>query len=63
MMTRAVADISLIQRLISMGTILVVILVYASVMGFGFMLYLSPSLTVLLLPPMPFVFFYAQWSA
>ena len=63
MMTRAVADISLIQRLISMGTILVVILVYAIVMGFGFMLYLSPSLTVLLLPPMPFVFFYAQWSA
>ncbi len=63
MMTRAVADISLIQRLIAMGTILVVILVYASVMGFGFMLYLSPSLTVLLLPPMPFVFFYAQWSA
>jgi len=63
MMTRAVADISLIQRLISMGTILVVILVYASVLGFGFMLYLSPSLTVLLLPPMPFVFFYAQWSA
>lgn len=63
MMTRAVADISLIQRLISHGTILVVILVYASLLGFGFMLYLSPSLTVLLLPPLPFVFFYAKWSA
>ncbi|MFW6093744.1 MAG: ABC transporter ATP-binding protein [Pseudomonadota bacterium] len=63
MMTRAVADISLIQRLIAMGTILLVILVYASVVGFGFMLYLSPTLTLLLLPPLPLVFFYARWSS
>jgi ATP-binding cassette subfamily B protein len=63
MMTRAVADISLIQRLIAMGTVLLVILVYATVVGFGFMLYLSPSLTLLLLPPLPFVFFYAKWSS
>ena len=60
MMTRAVADISLIQRLISMGTILLVILVYATLFGFAFMLYFSPLLTLLLLPPMPFVFWYAQ---
>ena len=57
-MTRAVADISLIQRLISMGTILLIIMVYATVVGFGFMLYYSPWLTLLLLPPMPFVFLY-----
>lgn len=63
MMTRAVADIALIQRLISWGTILVIILVYAGVVGFSFMLYYSPVLTLLLLPPMPFVFFYAQYSA
>ena len=63
MMTRAVADISLIQRLIAMGTILLVILVYAGLIGFGFMLYLSPSLTLLMLPPMPFVFFYARWAS
>ncbi len=56
MMTRAVADISLIQRLISMGTILLIIMVYATVVGFGFMLYYSPWLTLLLLPPMPLVF-------
>lgn len=62
MMTRAVADISLIQRLISMGSILLIILVYATVFGFGFMLYYSPSLTLLLLPPLPFVFFYAKWA-
>ena len=63
MMTRAVADIALVQRLISMGTILLVILVYASVMGFGFMLYLSPSLTLLLLPPLPLVYLYARWAS
>jgi len=63
MMTRAVADISLVQRLISMGTILLVILVYATLVGFGFMLYLSPGLTLLLLPPLPLVFFYARWSS
>jgi ATP-binding cassette subfamily B protein len=63
MMTRAVADIGLIQRFIAMGTILFVILIYATVVGFGFMLYLSPELTLLLIPPLPFVFMYAQRSA
>jgi ATP-binding cassette subfamily B protein len=63
MMTRAVADIALVQRLVAMGSILLVIMVYASLVGFAFMLYLSPTLTLLLLPPMPFVFMYAQWSS
>ena len=63
MMTRAVADISLVQRLISMGSILLIILVYASVVGFSFMLYYSPMLTLLLLPPLPFVYYYARHSS
>ena len=63
MMTRAVADISLVQRLISMGSILLIILVYASIVGFGFMLYYSPLLTLLLLPPLPFVYYYAKHSS
>ncbi|MCZ6709878.1 MAG: ABC transporter ATP-binding protein [Gammaproteobacteria bacterium] len=63
MMTRAIADIGIIQRLIAMGSILFVILIYATVVGFGFMLYLSPSLTLLLLPPLPIIFFYARWSS
>ncbi len=61
MMTRAIADISLIQRLISMGSILLVVLFFATVVGFSFMLYLSPTLTALILPPLPFVFFYAWY--
>lgn len=63
MMTRAIADIALIYRLIAMGTVLVVILVYATLMGYAAMLYYSPLLTLLLLPPMPFVFWYAQYSS
>ncbi len=63
MMTRAVADISLIQRLVSMGTIMMVIMVFAPLVGFAFMMSMSPSLTLLLLPPLPFVYFYAQWSS
>ncbi len=63
MMTRAIADISLVQRLVSMGTILLVIVIYATVFGFGFMLYLSPTLTLLLLPPLPFIFWYTLRAA
>jgi ATP-binding cassette subfamily B multidrug efflux pump len=63
MMTRAIADISLIQRLIAMGTILLVVMVFATAAGFGFMVYLSPKLTVLILPPLPFVFVYAWWAS
>lgn len=63
MMTRAVADISLIQRLIAMGTVLLVIMIYAPLVGFGFMLYQAPTLALLLLPPLPLVFYYARWSS
>ena len=62
MMTRAVADISLIQRLIAHGTVHLVIMLGASLVGFGFMMYLSPTLTLLVLPPLPFVFIYT-WRA
>ncbi len=63
MMTRAIADIALIHRVIGMGTILFAIVVYASLFGFAFMLYLSPTLTLLLLPPLPFVFWYTLRAA
>ena len=63
MMTRAISDIALIQRLISMGTVLLVIMVYAALVGFSFMLYYSPILTLLVLPPMPLTFYYAWKSS
>ena len=63
MMTRAIADIALIQRLFAMGTILLIILFFATTVGFGFMLYYSVPLTLLLLPPLPLVFLYAKHSS
>ena len=63
MMTRAVADIALIQRLFSMGTILLVILVFATLVGFAYMLYLSPLLTLAVLPPLPFVVVHAWYCS
>ena len=62
MMTRAISDIGLIQRLIAMGTILFVVLAFATVVGFSFMMALSPRLTLFILPPLPFVFLYT-WHA
>ena len=58
MMTRAISDIGLIQRLIAMGTILFVVLAFATVVGFSFMMMLAPRLTIAILPPLPFVFAY-----
>lgn len=58
LMTRAIADIQLIRRLINMGTISVVIFVFANLVGFACMLYYSPLLTLMIIPPLPFLFLY-----
>ncbi len=63
MMTRAVADIALIQRAIANGTIMACWIIIATVYGFGFMLALSPTLTVWILPPLPFVLIYAWYAS
>jgi ATP-binding cassette subfamily B protein len=63
MMTRAISDIGLVQRLIAMGTILVIVFAFATVVGFSFMLLMSPKLTLLILPPLPFVFLYTYYAS
>ena len=40
MMTRAVSDIGVLRRLVSLGTIFLVIMVYATAVGFAAMFYL-----------------------
>lgn len=60
MMTRAVSDIGLIRRLISQGTILLVVMVFASLVGFAAMFWLAPELAWMVLPPMPLVAWYAS---
>ena len=56
LMARAINDIGLIRRVIAAGTRTVFVLVFSAAVAFAFMLAESPSLTLLLIPPMPFVF-------
>ncbi|MEX0942351.1 MAG: ABC transporter ATP-binding protein [Pseudomonadales bacterium] len=62
-MTRAIQDISLIQRLIAFGSIQVIIMIYAPLYALLFMTAKSPSLTLLILPLLPLIFVYAWWMA
>ena len=63
MMTRAVSDIGVLRRLVSLGTIFLVIMVYATAVGFGAMFYLAPDLAWLVFPPLPFIAVYALFAA
>lgn len=58
-MTRAIQDIMLIQRLVAFGSIQVVIMIYAPLFALTAMLTKSVSLTLLILPLMPVIFVYA----
>ena len=62
-MTRAIQDIALIQRLIAFGLIALVIMVYAPLIGVSAMLMKSPGLTLLIVPLLPVIFFYAMHMA
>ena len=57
-MTRAIQDIALIQRLIAFGSFGIVIMVYAPFFAIIAMIYKSPSLTLLILPVLPIIFLY-----
>lgn len=57
-MTRAIQDIALIQRLIAFGSFGIVIMVYAPFFSTIAMIYKSPSLTLLILPVLPIIFLY-----
>lgn len=62
-MTRAIQDISLVQRLIAFGSIQIVIMIYAPGYALTFMTAKSPTLTLLILPVLPIIFIYAFWMA
>ena len=63
LMTRAIQDIALVQRLIAFGLIKVVIMIYAPLFGMTAMLFKSVSLTLLILPLLPILYLYAQFVA
>jgi len=54
LMARAINDITLIRQMIGMGTRLLFVLGFSGLIAFVFMLYQSASLTLLLLPALPF---------
>lgn len=58
-MTRAIQDITLIQRFIAFGLIAFVIMIYAPLFGVSAMLMKSASLTLLIVPLLPVIFIYA----
>ena len=58
-MTRAIQDIGLIQRLVAFGSIQLVIMVYAPLFAITAMVGKSPSLTLMILPLLPVIFIYA----
>ncbi|MFT5011450.1 MAG: ATP-binding cassette subfamily B multidrug efflux pump [Dinoroseobacter sp.] len=62
-MTRAIQDISLVQRLIAFGSFMFVIMVYAPLFAVSFMLAKSVVLTLLILPFLPIIFIYAKHVA
>ena len=59
-MTRAIQDISLIQRLIAFGLIALVIMIFAPLLGVSAMLMKSLTLTLLIVPLLPVIFIYAM---
>lgn len=62
-MTRAIQDIALVQRLIAFGLIAFVIMIYAPLFGVSAMLFKSTSLTLLIVPLLPIIFWYAMRMA
>ncbi|MCP5069824.1 MAG: ABC transporter ATP-binding protein [bacterium] len=56
LMARAINDIGLVRRVVAQGTRTVLVLLFSSAVAFSFMIAESPSLTLLLIPPMPVIF-------
>jgi len=55
LMARAINDLNLVRQLISIGSRTLIVLGFSGVIAFAFMLFLSPKLTLWLLPVMPFI--------
>lgn len=62
-MTRAIQDISLIQRLVAFGLIQIVIMVYAPLFAVTAMVFKSSSLTLWILPLLPVIFICSYYLA
>ncbi len=55
LMARAINDINLVRQLVGMGLRTILVIVFSAVVGLACMLWLAPTLTVLLLLPLPVI--------
>jgi ATP-binding cassette subfamily B multidrug efflux pump len=55
LMARAINDINLIRQLVGMGLRTILVIFFSAVVGFACMLWLAPTLTLLLLLPLPVI--------
>ncbi|MBS0473284.1 MAG: ABC transporter ATP-binding protein [Proteobacteria bacterium] len=55
LMARAINDLNLVRQLISIGSRTLIVLGFSGLVAFAFMVFLSPVLTLWLLPVMPFI--------
>ena len=55
LMARAINDINLIRQLVGMGLRTILVVVFSAVIGLAFMLSLAPTLTLLLMLPLPVI--------
>ncbi len=55
LMSRAVNDISMVRMVVSFGAVNIVMFVFSVIAALGFMLAMSPALTVWVVAPLPFV--------
>jgi ATP-binding cassette subfamily B protein len=63
LMARAINDIALVRQLVGQGTRTILVLFFSAAVGFAFMLAQSPSLTLLLVPPLPIITICAYFLA
>jgi len=56
LMARAINDIGLVRQLVAQGTRTLLVLGFSGLIGFSCMFYQSPSLALLILPPLPLIF-------
>jgi len=63
LMAKAANDIQLVRELVGNWTISVVVMFFCAAVALYFMFHLSPSLTLLILPPIPIILIMAYYFA
>jgi ATP-binding cassette subfamily B protein len=63
LMARAINDINLVRQLVGMGLRTILVIIFSAVVGLCCMFWLAPTLTLLLLAPLPVLLLLGWWLA